>query len=172
MPSRLAVSILVPVLAFSATLAILYYQQGGIGRHQPGEEAPAGGGGPPAPGSMAAVQEPPAQPPQLAAAAPTAPTATPGKGDDASAKDLPLRFLARPAQAGEPMIATLMNMTGETLPVTVTAVNAKTHLRSVVQVSILPHQRKNLSTEGLSVSDGDQVTLESPPFRDQTIQVP
>jgi len=64
----------------------------------------------------------------------------------------------------------LLNMSSGDLDVRVTAVNSKTYMRSVVDVSLHANQRLNLKEAGLEIASGDQVTIESPPYRDQVVQ--
>jgi hypothetical protein len=68
------------------------------------------------------------------------------------------------------LAAMLLNMGSDELDVRVTAVNAKTYMRSVVDVSLHANQRLNLTQAGLELGAGDRVTIESPPYRDLVVQ--
>lgn len=170
MRPRLLVSIAVPVAAFSVTFLILLMES----RVQDSVRAPPAAQvhGQVAPERGRAVNvsaQPGAQPIAPAAAAPAPP---PAASAASSAAEMPVKFMARPARGEVKTPAALLNVSDESMDVTVTAVNPQTHMRSVVQSSLLAHQRLNLTEAGLTVSSGDEVTLQSPPYRDIVVRVP
>jgi len=93
-------------------------------------------------------------------------------GPPAGNGDIPVRLLIRPGSDTDPPLAMLMNPDDQAVDVEVSAVNSKTRLRSVVQVSVLPHQRFNLDQAGLTVAAGDEVTLHDIGHRDVVMRVP
>jgi hypothetical protein len=100
-----------------------------------------------------------------------APASTATGGSDANAAQVPVILAAHARGGDENLIATVESMSTDTLELRVTDVNAKTHLRSVVDVSVRSHERKNLTEAGLQVMSGDQVTVRSPPFQDLIVQL-
>jgi hypothetical protein len=156
-----------PVTAFILTVAVSLWQRHADEQTLTGTERALGREIPPsreaAPVPPAEVQPLPA--PQAAGAAPPPPRAT-----DPGQAEVPVRLIARgsPDRAG--LAAMLLNMSSGDLDVRVTAVNSKTYMRSVVDVSLHANQRLNLKEAGLEIASGDQVTIESPPYRDQVVQ--
>jgi hypothetical protein len=186
MNTRLLVSIAVPATVFVATLAYLVWQ----GRGEPTMPAdtaritaiadPA----PPAP------QHPPATVPQsLPMAANPAVSASDDPAThrtsaglravtdhhDAGAgthdPDLPVLFSAVGRSGPDGFLATLVNLSAEQLDVQVTGVSAKTLLRTTIDQSLRPHERRNLTQAGLHVVAGDQVIIQAPSYNDLKVQV-
>jgi len=173
MNSRLFVSIAVPVTAFSLTVAVLLWQRR-TAEPFAAPQAELSQGAPVQPNheptTLPRIEE---QRPPEAQAADASPGSQPvplvqGESDPAQTS-VPARLMvyARTGQSG--VLATLQNMTADQLDVTITAVSAKTHMRSVIDVTLNARERKNLSTAGLDLDLGDQVTLQSSPYRDVTV---
>jgi hypothetical protein len=171
MNSRLLVSIAVPVTAFALTIAVWLWQQRAaeptpaIAQRELPQTAPA-------PRARPALSPPRIEdqrPPEMSAAS-SAPPPQPNTGDqDPTRIKVPVGFIARARPDASSLTASLVNMTTDELAVTVTAVSAKTHLRSAVDVTLHAHERRNLATDGLELGSGDQVTIQSPPFRDLVV---
>lgn len=166
MNSRRFVSIAVPVLAFLLTVAVSLWQRRAA--------TP-----PPEPSRAAQIQphheiaavRPIEEPTEARAddAAPAPPEPTVEDESDPSHSNVPAKLMVHPRTGQSGVLATLQNTTADQLDVTVTAVSAKTHMRTVVDVTLHPLERKNLDAAGLEVALGDQVTLQSSPYRDTTI---
>jgi hypothetical protein len=175
-PTKLALFIAIPTLAFVATLVVTLRSAGGpdVRAAPPAPVLPAHPGPPaeiamPEPG-LPAPAIPDTLPAETRPAAPPSTALAPVSNTDPAAGGMPLRLFVGPKRGNAPGIATLMNLSGETLQVRITAVNAKTLMRSTADVELLQHQRKNLTAEGLIVEQGDEVTLQSPPYPDQVIR--
>jgi hypothetical protein len=166
MNSRSVIYAAVPLIAFSLTVA--------IGLWQRRSEAPSTAANP----ALSAVasanaaaprtesrsaETPPADPPP-----PAAPEHAAASGPVAA--EVPVRLLVRNRPGESALMAVMLNTTEDDLDVRVSAVNPKTYLRSVVDVSLGPHARKNLIAAGLDVSPGATLTVESPPFRALVVQ--
>jgi hypothetical protein len=172
---RLLVSIAVPLAAFSITCLVLLRQQRGA---ETAEATPAAADSaqlerPIAAGRGAAPRpSPPMNGPtrEIEPAPPPASKASVLSGPGPAGDEMPVKFMVRPARGESAALATLLNVSDATLDVNVTAVNPQTHMRSAVTVSVLPHQRLNLAEAGLVFAPGDEVTLQSPPFRDSVVQ--
>jgi hypothetical protein len=95
-----------------------------------------------------------------------------GVGGTVTAPDIPVSVTVQAAQDNAGPLALVFNRSDKELEITVTAVNAKTEARSVVQVDLLPHQRKNLLDAGLEIGPGDEVTLQTADYPDNTVKVP
>ena len=171
MNSRL-LAIGIPATAFVLTVAIsLWQQRAGAPAHASAQSDPAAqvpGQDPAQAASLSAAQggSPSGTPPTVSAS--PSPPSPSGVGDpnDPRRMDVPLRFAFRNVP-GEPHLnIVVLNMSTEDLDARVTAVSATTRLRSVVDVSLHGHERKNLTAAGLEVATGDQMTIQSPPFRD------
>lgn len=158
----------IPATAFVLTIAITLWRQRA-------DEPP------PAAQSEAAALAPPQDPAQgstFAAAqgtsppgAATTPAASPSAGSatDPSNTDVPLRFAFRNLPGESHLGVIVLNMSMDDVEARVTAVSAKTHLRSVLDVNLHGHERKNLTSAGLEAEPGDQVTVQSPPYRDLSL---
>jgi hypothetical protein len=161
MNSRL-LAIGIPATAFVLTIAISLWRQRAdeplpaaqsAETMQAPEQVPAQGTGSPGAAPTAAAPLSPASPP-------------PGDPTDPRNMDVPLRFAFRNLPGESHLGIIVLNMSTDDLDARVTAVSAKTHLRSVVDVSLHGHERKNLTAAGLEAESGDQVIVQSPPFRD------
>jgi hypothetical protein len=165
----------IPATAFVLTIAISLWQQRADapapGNAQPGPAAQVPGQDPPQTASLSATQigSPPATPP-TAPASPSPPSPSAG-GDIADPRimDVPLRLAFRNLPGQSHLSVMALNMSTDDLEARVTAVSATTHLRSVVDVSLHGHERKNLASAGLEVATGDQVTIEGPPYRNLSL---
>jgi len=71
---------------------------------------------------------------------------------------------------GQPETRTpaLINVSSNTLEVSVIATDVPTGTQTVGDVTIAPWGRANLSDLGLSLQPGEQITLRSPPYQDQS----
>ena len=166
--------IIVPVITF--VLALLVFSRQNTATERSSVDVPsaidapaphdADGRSPPvsATAPVSAAVRDPAPVVATAATASGMPAVTgPGEGD------LPVRFFFRAPHQDLGTIASVENLSSESIELTVTAVNAQPHLRSVAELTVQPHQRKNLLLEGLQVGPGDQVTLHRPPFPDKNL---
>ena len=165
MNSRL-LAIGIPVTAFVITIAISLWQQrtdspAPAAPSEPAAQVPGQDAAPAATLSAAAQG---ASPP-AASSSPPVPSAG-GDPTDPRQMDVPARFAFRNLPGESHLSVMVLNMSTDDLDARVTAVSAKTHLRSVVDVSLHGRERKNLTSAGLEVETGDQVIVESPPFRD------
>jgi hypothetical protein len=160
----------IPATAFVLTIAITLWRQ------RADEPPPAAQSEPVAP----APRQDPAQGSSFAAAQDTgppdaAPTPTPaaspsaGNATDPRNTDAPLRFAFRNLPGESHLGVIVLNMSMDDVEARVTAVSAKTHLRSVLDVNLHGHERKNLTSAGLEAEPGDQVTVQSPPYRDLSL---
>jgi len=69
--------------------------------------------------------------------------------------------------------ASLMNISDDSLLVQVHIVNQSTKQSSQLAFDLAPHAEKKFGTDdGLEMNSGDQITLQSPPYRDLTREVP
>ena len=166
------ISIVVPLVAFCATLAdglwanrnlapafVVPSPARPIATH---DVAPVHPATPIA--SVRADAIPPSAPPvQEVVVASVEPTA-PAEGE--TGDSLPLRFAARPGRGGPAIQASLLSLADENLEVTITASNATTGHSSILTVSIGPKERKDLTASGLELAPGDDVILRSLPYRD------
>jgi hypothetical protein len=66
---------------------------------------------------------------------------------------------------------TLQNQSSDTLTANVTAVNPASGSQSSVQVTVARNRRVDLVGAGLSIESGDEIRVQSPPYRDQVITV-
>jgi hypothetical protein len=173
MNSRL-LAIGIPATAFVLTIAISLWRQ------RADEPAPANAQSVPAgqvpgqdPTQTAALttaqgDTPPGAAPAAAASpSPVSPSA--GDATDPRNMDAPLRFAFRNLPGESHLNVIVLNMSTEDLDARVTAVSATTHLRSVVDVNLHDHERKNLTAAGLEVATGDQLLIQSPPYRDLSV---
>ena len=80
-----------------------------------------------------------------------------------------MRFAFRNLPGESHLGVIVLNMSMDDVEARVTAVSAKTHLRSVLDVTLHGHERKNLTSAGLEAEPGDQVTVQSPPYRDLSL---
>jgi hypothetical protein len=179
---RLLVSTAVPVLAFVVTFSVLLWQQHNTdataARPAIASTAASDAGGASAlPASMAPAADlrtsagSAMTPAASTDVAPDAPAPAPA-ADNRADSEVPVKLLVRPAQEGTAQVASLVNLSSEPLDLRVTAVNPHTHMRSVIDIALLQHERKNLLTAGLSFSPGDEVTIESQSYRKLVSQVP
>jgi type IV secretory pathway VirB10-like protein len=161
---RLLVSIAVPVLAFALTVAVSLWQR------RAAEPAPP----PPAPYRPVAesvAPPPPAQakPPPVTSEEASPPPPPVQADSDPGQISVPARLSVHARDGQQGVLATLQNTTADELDVTLTAVSAKTLMRTVVDVSLQPFERRNLANAGLELGLGDKVTLQSAPYRDLTV---
>jgi hypothetical protein len=168
MKSRL-LAIGIPATAFVLTIAISLWQQ----RAPSDATAQVSGRDPAQAASLSATSDPsPAgAPPAVAPAAAPASTSPSSSGDttDPRNMEVPVRFAFRNLPGASHLNVIMLNMTTDDLNARVTSVSAKTHLRSVVDVALQGHERKNLTAAGLEAEIGDQLTIQSPPFRDLSL---
>jgi hypothetical protein len=67
----------------------------------------------------------------------------------------------------------VVNTSGEPLIIEVRVLSASTHYTTQAQVSVGAKVQTRFGIDdGLDMQSGDQVTLRSDPFRDQTVQIP
>jgi hypothetical protein len=163
MNSRL-LAIGIPATAFVLTIAISLWQQRA--------DAPAPANARLDPAAQAPAREPArtaalGAPNPAASGTPPAPSA--GDAADPRNMDVPFRFAFRNLPGASHLGVIVLNMSMDDLDARVTAVSAKTLLRSVVDVSLHGHERKNLTNSGLEAESGDQVTVQSPPYRDLSL---
>jgi len=170
MNSRLMISIAVPATAFALTVAISLWQQRADTSMFAASPALQQAVLPQRREAASTRMEAQISPAPPAEAAPL-PSPPPDEGvRDPSRVDVPVGFITRSRQDQSGLLATLLNMTADDLDVRIIRVSAKTHLRSVVDVSLVAHERKNLTQAGLDLDSGDQVTIQSAPYHDRTLQ--
>ncbi|MGB6309003.1 MAG: hypothetical protein WBF89_14550 [Steroidobacteraceae bacterium] len=170
MNSRLLVSIAVPAAAFALTIAVWRWQQRGA-EPTPAVAQPEHAAAPRAPLALSSLRTEDPRPQEIPAVRPApAPAPTNTVDQDTGRIKVPVGFVARARPDASGLTASLVNMTTDELAVTVTAVSAKTHLRSAVDVTLRAHERRNLAADGLELGSGDQVTIQSPPFRDVVVK--
>lgn len=168
--------IIVPVAAFALTVGYLRWQQ------NPGApQAPP----PPVAASAAAraIAPPPPVPPSPARAAAETHEPEPQPVDLRTPMNEPAHDPADPAYQDVPalllvhgrggsMLATLTNMLDQAIDVTITVSDGRSATRSSGAVSLRAHERRNLASSGIEFRAGDQVTLQSPPYRDRVMRIP
>jgi hypothetical protein len=167
---RLFSLIVVPVIAFSLTVAAsLWQRRAAAPLPEPSQALPVQPSREAAALPRIEAQTPRAPQSAEASTAPPSPEPTVQGESDPAHTNVPARLMVYPRGGQSTVLATLQNTTGDELDVTVTAVSAKTYLRTVVDVTLQAFERKNLSETGIELALGDQVTLQSSPYRDTTI---
>ncbi len=98
--------------------------------------------------------------------APAPPEETDTEPPDLTHIDVPaaVLFKATPGQAGR--VATLVNLSGQQLDISVITQSESTGPSSA-QVTLGPHHARASRDAGLTVHPGDQITVRSPPYRDR-----
>ena len=125
----------------------------------------------PIPPATAPPSAPPRSAPVRRAKVVVPPTVSTADVDDAPA--MPVTFEIWNRRHRNKVEASLMNISEDSLLVQVHIVNQSTKQSSQLAFDLAPHAQKNFSTDdGLEMNSGDQITLQSPPYRDLTKEVP
>jgi hypothetical protein len=165
MNSQRVLFVAAPLAAFVLTVAVSLWP-----RH---EEQPAPRLAPAAAESPGPALSGPASPTTTTQASTPAPAQTPDSPpstQNTGDPEVPVSMIARGASDKAAAVAVLVNLTSDELDVRVTAVSAKTSMRTSIDVALLANQRKNVSDAGLEFAPGDQITVESSAYRNRTFR--
>jgi hypothetical protein len=110
-------------------------------------------------------------PPNAAPAVKTAPTSVPGI--QTTGAPLPVVFQINHNHRQNVTEAILGSLSDAPLSIQVSVVSPNSRGAAQLQLELDPHGSKTFGTrEGVELNSGDQITLQSPPFQEQTQQVP
>lgn len=124
----------------------------------------------------------PRSPPVIDAPQPAGPTSlrTPARpasastaSDSTDPAEMPVQIVFKHRDRLNKFEGRVVNTSGEPLTLDVRVISGSTHYASQTQVSVGAYVQSHFGIDdGLDMQSGDQVTLQSHPFRDQVIKIP